>query len=268
MAVVHQLAPHLKQLRLSGMLETLEVRQQQALEGQWSPLEFLERLLQDEVERRAQKQLDLRVRRASLNSQKTLDNFDFTFNPTLQRPQVFQLATGDYIRRKHNVLLCGPSGVGKSHLAQALAHEACKQGFNVLLVNAHKMLQHLHGGRADNTLDRRLTTYLRPDLLVIDDFGLKPLVSPATQDLYDVIAERYEQGSILLTSNRAPSEWPALFGDPLLASAGLDRLLHHAEVLVITGASFRAQSRSPLLPDSVRTPVSAPTPVMELAEAE
>lgn len=256
MAVVHQLAPQLKQLRLSGILDTLEARQRQAADGQWSYLEFLERLLQDEVERRAQKQLDLRLRRASLNSQKTLDNFDFAFNPTINRQLILQLAGGDYLRRKHNLLLCGPSGVGKSHLATALAHAACVQGFNVLLVNAHKMLQHLHGGRADHTFDRRLAVYLRPDLLVIDDFGLKPLFPPAPQDLYDVIAERYEQGSILLTSNRAPAEWPDLFADPLLASAALDRLLHHAEVLVITGPSFRAHARQvhpqevPIVPTS------------------
>jgi DNA replication protein DnaC len=246
MAVAHQLAPHLKQLRLSGMLETLETRQRQAIDAQWSYLEFLERLLQDEVERRAQKQLDLRVRRAGLNTQKTLDNFDFAFNPTINRQQILQLAAGDYIRQHHNLLLCGQSGVGKSHLAAALAHAACQQGFDVLVVNAHKMLQHLNGGRADNTLERRLATYVRPALLVIDDFGLKPLVPPAPQDLYDVIAERYELGSILLTSNRAPTEWLDLFGDPLLAVAGLDRLLHHAEVITITGASFRAQARQRL----------------------
>lgn len=267
MAVVHQLAPYLKQLRLSGVLDTLDVRQQQAVDGQWSHLEFLERLLQDEVERRAQKQLDLRLRRASLNSQKTLDTFDFTFNPTINRQQVLQLASGDYIRRKHNVLVCGPSGVGKSHLGQALAHAACQQGFNVLLVNTHKMLQHLNGGRADNTFDRRLATYLRPDLLVIDDFGLKPLASPAPQDLYDIIAERYEQGSILLTSNRAPTEWADLFGDPLLASAGLDRLLHRAEVIIITGPSFRAQSRQGL-PVAPIPAATVPLPVMELAEGQ
>lgn len=263
MAVVHQLAPQLKLLRLSGILETLDTRQRQAIAEQWSYLDFLERLLQDEVERRAQKQLDLRVRRAGLNTQKTLDNFDFSFNPAINRQQIFQLAAGDYIRRHHNILLCGPSGVGKSHLGQALAHAACQQGYNVLVVNAHKMLQHLNGGRADNTFDRRLQTYLRPDLLVIDDFGLKPLAPPAPQDLYDVIAERYEQGSILLTSNRAPSEWLDLFGDPLLGVAGLDRLLHHADVLTIPGASFRARSRAAILTD-LSVSAEHPEPVMEL----
>jgi DNA replication protein DnaC len=131
MAVAHELVPPLKQLRLSGILETLEARQRQAIDGQWSYLEFLERLLQDEVERRAQKQLDLRIRRASLNTQKTLDNFDFTFNPAINRQQVFQLASGDYIRRKHNVLVCGPTGVGKSHLAKSASEKSIYKGVGV-----------------------------------------------------------------------------------------------------------------------------------------
>lgn len=238
-----QLTPKLKQLRLSGILATLEARHRQAVDGQWSYVEFLERLLEDEVERRAQKQLLLRLRRATLNTTKTLESFDFRFNPTISRQQVLQLASCDYIRRKRNLLICGPTGVGKSHLAHALGHEACRTGFDVLFVNTHKMLRHLHGGRADGTWERRLALYLRPDLLILDDFGLKPLVEPAPSDLYDVINERYEVGSILITSNRAPSEWPELFGNPLLASAGLDRLAHHAESLVITGRSYRAQGR-------------------------
>ena len=128
-------------------------------------------------------------------------------------------------------------------MAQALAHEACRQGFDVLFATTHKLLQHLHGGRADGTWERRLASCVRPQLLVLDDFGLKPLTEPMPSDLYDVISERYEVGSILVTSNRAPSEWPELFGNPLLASAGLDRLAHHAETLVITGKSYRAQGR-------------------------
>lgn len=143
----------------------------------------------------------MRLRRATLNTTKTLESFDWSFTPSLNRQQILQLASGDYLRRKRTVLVCGPTGVGKSHLAQALAHEACRQGGDVLCVNTHKMLAHLHGGRADGTWDRRLATYVRPDRLVLDDFGLKPLADPAPADLYDVINERYEAGSILATSN-------------------------------------------------------------------
>jgi DNA replication protein DnaC len=241
MELIHQMTPHLKRLRLSGILDTLEARNQQAIDGRWSYVEFLARLVEDEVERRAQKQLGLRIRRAAINSAKTLETFNFDFNPTVNRQQILDLATCTYIRQKRNVLICGPTGVGKTHLAQALAHEACRRGYSVLFANTYRMLQHINGGRADDNLDRRLQTYLRPDLLVLDDFGLKPLRPPAPEDLYDVINGRYEQGSIVLTSNRALEEWPDLFTDPLLASAGLDRLTHRADVVLITGASYRAQ---------------------------
>ncbi len=243
MELKQHLIPKLKALRLSGILDTLEVRTQQALAEQWTYGDFLERLLEDEVERRGQKQLALRVRRAALNTGKTLETFDFTFNPGMNRQQIYDLATGNFIRDKRNVLLCGPTGVGKSHLAQALAHEACRRGFDVVFTDAHKLLRHLQAGRADGTYDKRLAPYTRVDLLVIDDFGLKPMQPPAAQDLYDVINERYERGSILLTSNRAPAEWATWFADPLLASAGLDRLSHRAHVLIITGASYRAKDR-------------------------
>ena len=246
MELKHQLTPHLKHLRLSGILETLDVRTRQAIEGKWSYIEFLCRLLEDEVERRAQKQLRLRLRRAALNTTKTLETFDFQFNPTLNRQQILALAACDYIRQKRNALICGPTGVGKTHLAQALGQEACRQGFQVLFVNTYRMLQHINAGRADDSVERRLNVYLRPDLLILDEFGLKPLSPPLPEDLYDVMNERYERGSILLTSNRAPAEWPDLFRDPLLASAGLDRLMHRAEVVIIRGASFRAQDRQRL----------------------
>ena len=245
MSTTHQLGPDLKRLRLSGILDTLEVRNQQAIAEQWSYSEFLTRLVQDEVGRRAQKQLDLRVRRGNLNTTKTLETFDFGFNPSINRAQVFDLATGAYLRQHRNVLICGQTGVGKTHLAHALAHEAARQGFDILWVSADKMLRHLAAGRADASVDKRLQGYLRPDLLVIDDFGLKPLPVTGPADFYDVINERYEKASILLTSNRAPAEWPELFGDPLLASAGLDRLGHRATVITITGRSYRLTQKPP-----------------------
>jgi DNA replication protein DnaC len=241
MDVNDTLRAQLRTLRLSGVLKTIDARHRQAIDGQWSYVDFLTRLLEDEVERRAQNQLGLRLRRGALSAGKSLDGFSFSFNPALNRQKVLALAACDFIRERRNVLVCGPSGVGKTHLAQALGQEACRQGYDVLFVNTHKMLQHLNAGRADNTWERRLASYIRPDLLILDDFGLRALVAPGPEDLYDVINERYEKGSILLTSNRAPEEWPALFGDPLLASAGLDRLGHRAELLVVRGESYRAQ---------------------------
>lgn len=248
-----QLSHQLRQLRMSGVMETLEPRTRQAIDGQWSYMEFLSRLLEDETERRAQKQLSMRLRRSTLNATKTIEGFDFQFNPNLNRQQILQLAACEYIREHRNLLICGPTGVGKTHLAQALGQEAARQNFDVLFVSVQKMLQHLNGGRADGSWERRLGNYLRPDLLILDDFGLKPIHPPGPEDLYDVINERYERASILLTSNRAPNEWPDLFLDPLLASAGLDRLLDRAEVVIIRGASYRAQGRARLTEEVLTT---------------
>ncbi len=235
------LTPMLRALRISGLLETLEVRNRQAVEGRLAYAEFLVLLLQDEVERRAQAALRLRLRRGAFDPGKTLEGFDFGFNPKLNKAQVFDLATCQFVERHENVLVYGPTGVGKSHLAQALAHEACRRGCEVLFVSTAKMLAHLAGGRADGTLAHRLAKYLRPPLLVLDDFGLKPLRAPGPEDLYDIIHERYERGSILLTTNRDRSEWADLFGEPLLASAALDRLTHRAHFVEITGPSYRAE---------------------------
>jgi DNA replication protein DnaC len=240
-----QLAFHLRRLRLSGILDTLEVRTQQAIAEHWSYAEFLSRLIQDEAERREHKALGLRLRRGQVNMTKTLETFDFGFNPSINRQQLFDLATCSFIRQHRNVLVCGQTGTGKTHLVQALAHEAARQGFEVLYTTADHLLRHLHAGRADDSTDKRLTSYLAPDLLVIDDYGLKPPPSTGAVDLYDVINGRYEKGSIALTSNRALDEFIDVWGDPLLAQAGLDRLVHRASVLLITGPSYRLKDTRP-----------------------
>jgi DNA replication protein DnaC len=239
-----QLIPKLKSLRLSGILETLDVRNRQAIDDKLSYVEFLERLLEDEVERRGQKQLALRLRRATFNPEKTLEGFDWSFNPSINRQQILDLATCGWIDRKESTLIVGPSGVGKSHIAQALGHEACRRGYDVLFSSMTKMLENLGGGRADGTYERRLAAYVRADLLILDDFGLRMLRGPEPEFLYELISERYEKGSTLVTSNRAYEEWPEAFGEnPLMASAALDRLAHRAHLLTITGASYRTHER-------------------------
>ena len=241
METLSQLLPKLKQLRLSGILETLELRNQQAIQDKVSYIEFLERLLEDEVERRGQKQLALRFRRSGLDAAKTLESFDFAFNSSLNRQQIYDLATCSFVERADGIWFIGPAGVGKSHLAQAIGHEALRRGHDVLFVRTSQMLASLYAGRADGTYERKLQTFLRPDVLILDDFGLKPMRPPATEDIYDVIDGRYQRAPTVLTTNRDFSEWPELFDQPVLASAAIDRMAHGATQITITGDSFRTK---------------------------
>lgn len=234
-----ELIPILKKLRLSGVLQSLELRTRQAAEDDLCHAEFLLRLLTDEVERRDAKQTDLRLRKASFEHKKSLEDFDFTFNPKIPKSRIIDLATCSFIARHENICLVGQSGVGKSHIAQALGHRACMAGHTVLYISAHAMLGQLRAARADATHDRRMLRYTTPDLLIIDDLGLRPLKGDEPIDLYELLRQRYERGSLIITSNRAIEEWPPLFGDALLASAAMDRLLHHAHVITIEGHSFR-----------------------------
>lgn len=235
------LSSTLKKLRLSGVLETLELRSRQALDDNLSHSQFLARLLCDEVERRDSRQLDQRLRRASFESLKTLEDFDWRFNPKLPKDKLLELGTCQFVARKEVVLLCGPSGTGKSHLAQALGHRACRCGHTVLYTTAHHFFISLRAARADGTYDRQMLRYTGVELLILDDLGLRPLSSEEAMDLYELIRLRYERGALLCTSNRAASEWGTLFGDALLASAAMDRLLHHAHLVVMDGPSYRTQ---------------------------
>ena len=241
MELKSQLVPKLKSLRLSGILETLDVRNREAIQEKCTYVEFLQKLLEDEVERRGQKQLSLRLRRSNLDPSKTLECFDFGFNPNVNRQQIYDLATCGFVERTESVFLVGPAGVGKSHLAHALGHEGVRRGYDVLFTRTSAMLSHVHAGRADGSYERRIASFQRPDILILDDFGLKPMRPPAMEDMYEIIEGRYGRGAIILTTNRAFSEWPELFNNPVLASAALDRLAHGATQIVITGDSYRAK---------------------------
>lgn len=246
--MTHPLLPKLRQLRLSGMVHTLDVRAAQAVERQLSPTEFLALLLDDELERRSQKRLARRLAQSGCDSQKTLAHFDFSAAPGVNRTLIQDLATCTFVSRHENVLLCGPTGVGKSHLANALGIEALKREYRVLSQSTHHLLKNLHAARASGTYPRLLTKVLNTDLLILDDFGLHPLTPQAAQDLYEIISERYEHDSMIITSNRAFEEWAEVFNNDLLASAALDRLTHHTHTLIIQGESYRQRSRRKEVP--------------------
>jgi DNA replication protein DnaC len=243
---IPELNPHLKQLRLSGILDSLEARNRQAIDGKLAYTEFLALLIHDEVARREQKKLALRLRRAAFRTEKTLEQFDFDRLPGLNRALIQDLATGRYLQEKVAVLIAGPCGTGKSHLAQALGHCAARQGHDVLFTTQTQLLGSLNAARAVGTYDRRLQQLARVDLLIIDDFGLKPVRAPHDEDLHELIAERYERAATILTSNLDFSEWGDAFpANRMLGAATLDRLRHGAYRVILDGDSYRAPRAAP-----------------------
>ena len=235
-----ELAPLLKLLRLSGILESLPHRNREAVDQKLSYTEFLALLVQDEVARREQKKFNLRLRRAGFRSQKTLEDFDYSYNAHIDQGQIRDLATCRFVDEKVAVLIAGPCGTGKSHIAQALGHQAVRLGHDVIFTTQTRLLTQLQAARAMQTYERRFHTLARVPLLVIDDFGLKPIQPPQDEDFHELISERYERTATIVTSNLAFEEWGTAFPNRLLGAATLDRLRHAAYCVVLDGDSYRA----------------------------
>lgn len=235
-----ELSPMLKQLRLSGIMDSIESRNRQAIENKMTYMDFLATIITDEIARRNQKKLASALRRANFRNQKTLEEFDFTFNPNINRALVLDLASGRFITEKVCVFIVGPCGTGKSHLAQALGHSAIRNGCSVLFTSASKMLAQLNAARAINGFDRQFAKFAGVDLLIIDDFGLKPLKPAQDEDFHEVIAERYERKSTIVTSNLDVPEWSEAFPNRILGQATIDRLRHGAYTVVLEGKSYRS----------------------------
>ena len=224
---------------MPGIASTLEERLAQAMNEKWSYSTLVEMLLTDEIERRDHKQLTRRLAKSRLESSKTMETFDFAFNTKVPSALVKELASCAFIEKKQNIFILGPTGVGKSHLAQALGHQACRKEHEVLFYCTYQLFEWIFAGRGDGTHKKRLEQVIKVPLLILDDFGLQTLDESQQNDLYQLITNRYEKASTIITSNKDFEEWSSIFTNPLLGSAALDRLVHRGIQIIIEGDSYR-----------------------------
>jgi DNA replication protein DnaC len=251
----------LKQLRLSGLLESLELRLQEAAGHGLSHGEFLELILQDELAVRANRQFERRFKAAEFRERKSLEDFDWSFNPSIPRKQVYDLASCRFLREGRDVLWLGPPGVGKSFLVQAIGYQAIKAGYTVLYRSIFDLVREFLHEEVLGQEDKTLTKYLKPEMLIIDDMGMKQLPRRSAECLFEVIMRRYETRSTMMTSNRPLEDWGKLLGDVPSATAILDRFLHHAEMVQMTGRSYRLRHHGTAANEGIENskPAKAPS---------
>ena len=237
----------LVQLRLSGMAAVLETRLLQAHSEAMAPIDLISILVSDELARRSERLLERRHKQAQFRDEdKRIDNFDFQFNPKINRGLVFDLATSVWIGRREDALFLGPAGSGKSHIAQAIGHAVIQQGYRVLYREAHKLLEELADATLDGNRKEHVELLTTVPLLIVDDLGMRRLPLTAAEDLLEIIMRRYERASSLITSNRPVEDWGKMLGDSAAVSAMLDRLLHHGHVLKCGPRSWRTRTSSPV----------------------
>jgi DNA replication protein DnaC len=240
---LNELQRSLRQLRLGGMASVLETRLRQAQAEPMAPIDLISCLISDELTRRSDRLLDRRRKLAAFRDpHKNLDNFDFAFNPKMNRSLVFDLATGAFIGRHEDALFLGPGGTGKSHLAQAVGQAAILQGYKVLYRETHVLLEELADATLDGSRKRYMESVSTVALLIVDDFGMRKLPQTAAEDLLEIVMRRYERASTLLTSNRPVDDWGKLLGDTAAVGSMLDRLLHHGHVLKCGPRSWRTKA--------------------------
>ena len=242
MTRAHQLEASLTTLRLSGMLDTLGARLGQAQAGELGHLEFLQVLCEDEIARRDTAALERRLRAARFESAATIEDYDFSYNPKIPAAHIRDLATLRFLDAGESVVLHGPVGVGKSMIAQALGHLACRRGHSVAFTKTSRLLADLAGGHADRSWETRLRRWSRPSLLICDDFAMRAFTATQADDLYELISDR-AGGSLVITANRAAEDWYSLFPNPVVAESILDRVVNGAHHIAMPGRSYRPKHR-------------------------
>ena len=239
---MNMLKSRLKSFKLSGIYNTVDERLSFAKDKSLSYQEFLELLLEDEENNRRENSYKKRYSRAKLPCLKRIEDFDFSFQPSIDRRVINDFATCQFIDQRKNIIFLGEPGVGKSHLSVAIAIKALLKGRRVLFTQVSEMLQVLHQSKADNSYYKKLDYYIKPELLVLDELGFKKIPSYSADDFFEIISKRYEKGSIIITTNKSFEEWGDIFADNILASAIIDRVVHHSTVIKVNGKSYRTKN--------------------------
>lgn len=236
-----ELATQLANLKLAGIKKTYDTRNKEAIERKLSYLEFLSLLLEDETRNREKNSIKKRKASSHLPNGKTLENYDFSFQPKLNKKLIFDLATCQFIPKNENIIFMGQPGTGKTHLASSIGQKALLAGYKVLFTTVTDMITTLHQSKADGSYQNKMKYYLAPDLLILDELGFKPLSEHTVHDFFEIISCKYEQKSLIITSNKTFEEWDSIFFDKVLATAIIDRLVHHSHPICIKGESYRVK---------------------------
>ena len=238
-----EITKKLKSFKLSGITRNLDLRIQQAKDNDLSYSEFLALLLEDEANQRADNRRKRLYKGARLPFEKGLEEFDFTFQPSIKKKDILELATCQFVQRHENIIFIGQPGTGKTHLSVSLALRALGYSYRVLFTTVWEMINTLQQSRADLSYGRKIQQYLKPDLLILDELGYRSMAESTVEDFFEIVSQRYEKGSIIITSNRKFTSWDKIFIDKTLTGAILDRLIHHCQTIIIKGESYRLRSK-------------------------